>query len=119
MLCDIIIERSLKCQRVIVSTRLLTCPQCQAQLDLSLTLTLRSLKPAEPWRQMPIAELGLSVRAINCFKNENDAFPEEGWATAGDLDAKTDNEMLRLPNFGKSSLLEVRMVLERMRKHVD
>jgi DNA-directed RNA polymerase alpha subunit len=96
-----------------MTIKTLTCPHCQSLLDLSFHLRWVGLAPAkdEPWRKVPIRDLALGVRAINCFKNELENYPEEGWATAGDLDDKTDNEILRLPNMGRVTLCEIRQVL--------
>lgn len=48
-----------------------------------------------------IDELELSVRSYNCLKNENINY-------IGDLVVKTENDMLKLPNFGKKSLNELK-----------
>ena len=52
-----------------------------------------------------IEELELSVRSINCLKNDNIIY-------IGDLVQKTEAEMLRIPNFGRKSLIELREILE-------
>ena len=52
-----------------------------------------------------IEELELSVRSMNCLKNDNIIY-------IGDLVQKTEPEMLRTPNFGKKSLIEIREVLK-------
>ena len=54
-----------------------------------------------------IEELELSVRSINCLKNDNIIY-------IGDLVQKTEAEMLRIPNFGKKSLNEIKEVLSTM-----
>lgn len=54
-----------------------------------------------------VEELELSVRSANCLKNENIIY-------IGDLVQKTENEMLKTPNFGRKSLNEIREVLEIM-----
>lgn len=51
-----------------------------------------------------IDELDLSVRSQNCLKNE-------GILYIGDLVQKTEQGMLRTPNFGKKSLNEIKMLL--------
>lgn len=48
-----------------------------------------------------IDELELSVRSYNCLKNENINY-------LGDLVVKSENDMLKLPNFGKKSLNELK-----------
>jgi DNA-directed RNA polymerase subunit alpha len=54
-----------------------------------------------------IDDLELSVRSMNCLKNDNIIY-------IGDLVRKTENEMLRTPNFGRKSLNEIREVLSQM-----
>ena len=54
-----------------------------------------------------VDELELSVRSANCLKNDNILY-------IGDLVLKTENEMLRTPNFGRKSLNEIREVLSEM-----
>ena len=50
-----------------------------------------------------VEELELSVRSANCLKNDNIVF-------IGDLVRKSENEMLRTPNFGRKSLNEIKEV---------
>jgi DNA-directed RNA polymerase subunit alpha len=52
-----------------------------------------------------IEELDLGVRSYNCLKRE-------GIQTVGDLVAKTEAELLNIPNFGKKSIEEVVEKLE-------
>jgi DNA-directed RNA polymerase subunit alpha len=54
-----------------------------------------------------VEELDLSVRSANCLKNENIIY-------LGDLVQKTEQEMLRTPNFGRKSLNEIKVVLVEM-----
>ena len=54
-----------------------------------------------------VDELELSVRSMNCLKNDNIIY-------IGDLVQKTENEMLRTPNFGRKSLNEIKEVLNAM-----
>ena len=54
-----------------------------------------------------VDELELSVRSANCLKNDNIIY-------IGDLVLKSENEMLRTPNFGRKSLNEIREVLSQM-----
>jgi DNA-directed RNA polymerase subunit alpha len=51
-----------------------------------------------------VDELELSVRSMNCLKNDNIVY-------IGDLVQKTESEMLRTPNFGRKSLNEIKEVL--------
>jgi DNA-directed RNA polymerase subunit alpha len=55
----------------------------------------------------PIDHLDLSVRSMNCLKSD-DIF------RVGDLVQRTEQEMLRTPNFGRKSLNEIKEVLEGM-----
>jgi DNA-directed RNA polymerase subunit alpha len=53
----------------------------------------------------PIEELELGVRSYNCLKRE-------GVETVGDLIAKSEQELMCIPNFGRKSIEEVRERLE-------
>ena len=54
-----------------------------------------------------VEELELSVRSMNCLKNDNIIY-------IGDLVQKSEGEMLRTPNFGRKSLNEIKEVLNAM-----
>ncbi|MBQ4874905.1 MAG: DNA-directed RNA polymerase subunit alpha [Rickettsiaceae bacterium H1] len=54
-----------------------------------------------------VDELDLSVRSQNCLKNENIVY-------VGDLVQKSEQAMLKTPNFGKKSLNEIKMLLVTM-----
>ncbi len=54
-----------------------------------------------------VDDIELSVRSANCLKNENIVY-------IGDLIQKTEQELLRTPNFGRKSLTEIREVLSSM-----
>lgn len=58
-----------------------------------------------------VEELELSVRSANCLKNDNIVY-------IGDLVQKTENDMLRTPNFGRKSLNEIKEVLASMGLHL-
>jgi DNA-directed RNA polymerase subunit alpha len=68
-------------------------------------------KPVEPEFNKnllkKVDELELSVRSMNCLKNDNIVY-------IGDLVQKTEGEMLRTPNFGRKSLNEIKEVLSSM-----
>ena len=68
-------------------------------------------KPSEPEFNKnllrKVDELELSVRSMNCLKNDNIIY-------IGDLVQKTEGEMLRTPNFGRKSLNEIKEVLSNM-----
>lgn len=55
----------------------------------------------------PVSELELSVRSSNCLK-------EGRIKTIGDLVKKTEMEMLKYRNFGKKSLAEINVILQKM-----
>ena len=55
----------------------------------------------------PIDHLDLSVRSMNCLKSDNVFY-------VGDLVQRTEQEMLRTPNFGRKSLTEIKLVLDSM-----
>ncbi len=52
-----------------------------------------------------IEDLELSVRSFNCLKNAN-------IQTIGDLVVRTENDMMKVKNFGRKSLLEIRDILQ-------
>src|SRR5690606_19753858 len=54
-----------------------------------------------------VEELELSVRSANCLKNENIVY-------IGDLVQKSEQDLLRTPNFGRKSLNEIKEVLIQM-----
>jgi DNA-directed RNA polymerase subunit alpha len=72
-------------------------------------------RDAEPRDDLPfnrnllrkVDELELSVRSANCLKNDNIVY-------IGDLVQKSEQEMLRTPNFGRKSLNEIKEVLSTM-----
>jgi DNA-directed RNA polymerase subunit alpha len=72
-------------------------------------------QPEEPRFELPfnpnllrkVDELELSVRSANCLKNDNIVY-------IGDLVQKSEQEMLRTPNFGRKSLNEIKEVLAAM-----
>ena len=70
-----------------------------------------SEKPKEPEFNKnllrKVDELELSVRSMNCLKNDNIIY-------IGDLVQKSEGEMLRTPNFGRKSLNEIKEVLQQM-----
>lgn len=59
----------------------------------------------EPEDDMLIDDLDLGVRSLNCLKRE-------GIETVSDLLAKSEQELMCIPNFGRKSLEEVRERLE-------
>lgn len=63
--------------------------------------------PFNPNLLKKVDDLELSVRSMNCLRNDNIVY-------IGDLVQKTENEMLRTPNFGRKSLNEIKEVLFQM-----
>ncbi len=57
--------------------------------------------------RQPIDHLDLSVRSMNCLKSDNVFY-------VGDLVMRSEQDMLRTPNFGRKSLTEIKEVLEKM-----
>lgn len=55
--------------------------------------------------QLPIKELDLSVRALNCLEGEN-------IQTIGDLCRRTPDDLMKLRNFGRTTLKEIEKKLE-------
>lgn len=58
----------------------------------------------DPILLRPVDDLELTVRSANCLKAENIYL-------IGDLVQKTENELLKTPNLGKKSLLEIKDIL--------
>lgn len=58
----------------------------------------------DPMLMRPVDDLELTVRAANCLKAENICF-------IGDLVMRTENDLLKTPNLGKKSLMEIKGVL--------
>jgi DNA-directed RNA polymerase subunit alpha len=54
----------------------------------------------------PLESLELSYRTSSCLRNDN-------MLTIGDVVGKTDRDLLKLPNFGRRSLNEIKEVLLR------
>ncbi len=88
----------------------------QDQLQLFINFDEpRQKQPEERRDELPfnrnllrkVDELELSVRSANCLKNDNIVY-------IGDLVQKTEQEMLRTPNFGRKSLNEIKEVLAAM-----
>jgi DNA-directed RNA polymerase subunit alpha len=88
----------------------------QDQLQLFINFDEpQQVRAEEPHDDLPfnrnllrkVDELELSVRSANCLKNDNIVY-------IGDLVQKTEQEMLRTPNFGRKSLNEIKEVLASM-----
>jgi DNA-directed RNA polymerase subunit alpha len=88
----------------------------QDQLQLFINFDEpQPVRDAEPQDDLPfnrnllrkVDELELSVRSANCLKNDNIVY-------IGDLVQKSEQEMLRTPNFGRKSLNEIKEVLTAM-----
>ncbi len=88
----------------------------QDQLQLFINLDEpQHIRADEPQDNLPfnrnmlrkVDELELSVRSANCLKNDNIIY-------IGDLVQKSEQEMLRTPNFGRKSLNEIKEVLTTM-----
>lgn len=63
--------------------------------------------PFNPNLLRKVDDLELSVRSMNCLRGDNIVY-------IGDLVQKTENEMLKTPNFGRKSLNEIKEVLAQM-----
>jgi DNA-directed RNA polymerase subunit alpha len=92
----------------------------QDQLQMFINFSEPQVAVAEaPASELPfnknllrkVDELELSVRSANCLKNDNIVY-------IGDLVQKTEQEMLRTPNFGRKSLNEIKEVLAQMGLHL-
>ena len=80
----------------------------QEQLDLFVSFTNRAepLPEAPPneW-DVPVETLNLSVRSFNCLKRA-------GISKVSELLDLTEDEIMKMRNFGKKSLDEIKQVLE-------
>ena len=80
----------------------------QDQLDLFVSFTEREepLPEAPPneW-DVPVEMLNLSVRSFNCLKRA-------GISKVSELLDMTEDEIIKMRNFGKKSLDEIKAVLE-------
>jgi DNA-directed RNA polymerase subunit alpha len=83
------------------------------QHQLSSFVELRHEEPREikkpsqdidPILLRPVDDLELTVRAANCLKAENIYY-------IGDLVTRSENDLLKTPNLGKKSLMEIKNVL--------
>src|SRR6201996_3237210 len=88
----------------------------QDQLQLFINFEEpQQIRAEEPEDNLPfnrnllrkVDELELSVRSANCLKNDNIVY-------IGDLVQKSEQEMLRTPNFGRKSLNEIKEGLSSM-----
>jgi len=60
----------------------------------------------DPVMQRSVEDLDLTVRSINCLKGES-------ILCIGDLVQRTENDLLKTPNLGKKSLIEIKDALEK------
>lgn len=58
----------------------------------------------DPTLMRPVDDLELTVRAANCLKAENICF-------IGDLVQRSENDLLKTPNLGRKSLMEIKSIL--------
>ena len=85
----------------------------QDQLNVFINFEDEDEKPDDKEDELPyskhllkkVDELELSVRSQNCLKNDNIVY-------IGDLVIKTEVQMLKTPNFGRKSLVEIRKLLK-------
>ena len=62
------------------------------------------MSEVDPLLLRPVDDLELTVRAANCLKAENIYY-------IGDLVQRTESDLLKTPNLGKKSLMEIKSVL--------
>lgn len=86
------------------------CPTCRVRVLLQKTNILDEVLDLSvewhegcvgDWRSTPVSILQLGILAANCLKNDK-------IVNLGQLCKKTEAEMLRTPNFGRKSLIEIK-----------
>lgn len=98
---------------------IINCPRCGTELLLSL-----ARKPEKPWPwDTPIRELKVNTRGRQALERDKLWDPvatrytdQPRFPNAGAVDTTTDEELLRLPEFGKASLCEVREAIRRLKE---
>ena len=81
--------------------------QLSSFVDLQHEIATRprqSKNQIDPLLLRPVDDLELTVRAANCLKAENIYY-------IGDLVQRSEHDLLKTPNLGKKSLLEIKSVL--------
>ncbi|PIZ03538.1 MAG: DNA-directed RNA polymerase subunit alpha [Gammaproteobacteria bacterium CG_4_10_14_0_8_um_filter_38_16] len=81
--------------------------QLSSFVDLQHEIATRprqSKSQVDPLLLRPVDDLELTVRAANCLKAENIYY-------IGDLVQRSEHDLLKTPNLGKKSLLEIKSVL--------
>jgi DNA-directed RNA polymerase subunit alpha len=90
------VSASAKMLRDELSQIFLAADEDETQVDVPETVAVGS----RPEDDMLIDDLDLGVRSLNCLKRE-------GIETVGDLIAKSEQDLMCIPNFGRKSLDEV------------
>jgi hypothetical protein len=97
------------------------CPRCGA--FLLLCDAAAAPRAPKPWADdTRINDLPVSARAKNIVNNSTWDSDANAWVrtnrflTAGDVDAADDKELLRLTNFGRVSLKELREAIKTLKE---
>ena len=97
------------------------CPRCGAPLVLCDAAA--SPRVPKPWAaDTPIGHLSVSARAKHIVNAEDWDSDAKAWVrtnrfrTAGDVDEASNYELLRLPNFGRVSLKELRDAIKTLKE---
>ena len=94
-------EEAIRRSATILQHQLATFVELQHEASSHLTDQKEQI---DPILLRPVDDLELTVRAANCLKAENIYY-------IGDLVQRSENDLLKTPNLGKKSLMEIKSVL--------
>ena len=98
-------------------TQLIRCPHCGKPVDMAVAKTAAKKAKAAAQRvakakAVSVDEVGWSTRVRNVFENFHKDGDYPPIRTLGDVCKYTEAEWMRTPNFGRTSLAEIKDVLK-------